>query len=270
MGDDIIHKNIEKIKMSEFKAFFARTTVGQCITRKELNNVKSLLNHIYDYGVEHDLNIVNVRAISTQDLNCKDVLNAENVYTDEERAKIMQSALFDENQVYARAIRLHFNLCARLGEIKALKWSDIDFENRTIFIHAEVVNQLVNGVILAKRVDHTKNKKESGNRILYLNDDAMAILKAQRAENPFGEYVFIFHDDFLTTDQYNKVLKRICIRANVRYLSSHKIRFWAVTTMFNNGMNPRDIQSAAGHANMAMTEHYDRASHSRVIAMKLG
>lgn len=40
--------------------------------------------------------------------------------------------------------------------------------------------------------------------------------------------------------------------------------------MFNNGMNPRDIQSAAGHANMAMTEYYDRASRSRIIDMKLG
>ncbi len=270
MVDDIIHKDVDKIKRSEFKAFFSRTAAGQCITRKELNNVKSLLNHIYDYCIDHDLNMVNVRAISTRDLNCKDVLNADKVYTDEERAKIMRSALLEENRVYARAIRLQFNLGARVGEIKALKWSDIDFEKRTIFIHAEVINTVVNdSTIVAKRVEHTKSKMESGNRVLVLNDTAIATLRAQRAESPFSEYVFMYHDDFLTTDQYNKVLKRICNKAKVRFLSSHKIRFWAVTKMYENGVVERDVQRAAGHANNGMTGHYDRGSRLRPIDMKL-
>ena len=53
---------------------------------------------------------------------------------------------------------------------------------------------------------------------------------------------------------------RICERAGVPYMSSHKIRFWSVTNMYANGMQAADIQRMAGHSDPATTDHYKRVS----------
>ncbi len=56
----------------------------------------------------------------------------------------------------------------------------------------------------------------------------------------------------------NKNLKKICEQVGVEYLSSHKIRFWAVTAMFDANLPDYVIQYTAGHADPATTNHYKR------------
>ena len=46
--------------------------------------------------------------------------------------------------------------------------------------------------------------------------------------------------------------------AGIRYLSSHKIRFFGATVLFNAGVDPEQIRRIMGHTNIAMTEHYNR------------
>lgn len=265
----LIHEDICKIRLSEIKQFYAGITSHQSVTRKELNNVKSLMNHLYDMAIEKDLNVAPFNAVSTKDLICKENFSIEDVYTNEERAKILSECLTEEGNVYAQAIYLQFNLCARVGEIKALKWTDIDFNKQTVSIHAEVIRKPINGTIKDIRVEHTKNRKASGNRTILLNEEVFKWLRGLYKNNPFSEYLFLENGNFLTTCKYNRVLKQICQKAKVRYLSSHKIRFWAVTTMFDNGMNPRDIQRIAGHSNIEMTQHYDRSDRNKAIQMIL-
>ena len=64
----------------------------------------------------------------------------------------------------------------------------------------------------------------------------------------------------LISNTINHHLMRICERAGVPYMSSHKIRFWSVTNMYANGMQAADIQRMAGHSDPATTDHYKRVS----------
>ena len=264
-----IKKTIEKVNPPEIKAFYAQITSDYNLSRKELNNVKSLLNLVSDYMSGQGIKNASFRSVSTRDLMCRDVCTHNKVYTDEDRKKIIAESYNEKNSVYGEAIRLHFNLCCRIGEIKALNWSDIDFDHRTLYIHAEMVEKAVEGKIQAVRVEHTKSKKESGNRLVELNDAAYKVLKSRYQKHPFDEYVFMYDGKPLTTDEYNKVLKRICKRAKVRYFSSHKIRFWAVTKMAENHMTMEEIKRAAGHSDIKMTEHYIRHCKSSAVKMNL-
>lgn len=115
-------------------------------------------------------------------------------------------------------------------------------------------------------VNHTKSGLKEGNRIQPLSDKAVEILKAQRRSNPFGEYVFLYKDAPLVSNTINHHLLRICERAGVEYMSSHKIRFWSVTNMYANGMRQADIQRMAGHTDPATTDHYKRVSQLGDIA----
>jgi len=260
-GSTLASMNIALVKASHIKNHYKEICGNGAITRKSLNNAKTILNHIYDYAFDRDYVAANLaRSISTRDIHCKEVNNELKVYSDEERDLIIAQAE-EENDVFARAIILMFCSCTRIGEIRALKWEDVDFNNKTMYIHREIVRRKdENGHEIFVCVNHTKSGLKEGNRMQPLSDKAIAVLKAQRRENPFGEYVFLFKDAPLVSNTINHHLMRICERAGVEYMSSHKIRFWSVTNMYANGMQQADIQRMAGHADPSTTDHYKRVS----------
>ena len=173
-----------------------------------------------------------------------------------------------EDDVFARAIFLMFSLCVRIGELRSLKWSDIDWEKRTVFIHAQIVRRKGNdGNYYFTYVNRTKGKKKEANRIQPISDEAIALLKKQRKDNPFGEYVFMYNGDAVKTNTVNHHLRRICEKVGVEYLSSHKIRFWSVVNM-SKALNPAEVQYMAGHLDPATTDHY-RKRVSRVEGVDL-
>ena len=261
-GTSLESKDIRKITFQEIKQFYASITAGQEITRKVLNNVKTLINQIFDFARDQNIPVINTHDIRTVDLACKETDNSEKVYSDDERSKIIDTCL-KNNNVYSRCIGLMFCLCVRIGEIKALKWSDVDFENKRVYIHRSMVQVSENGVYADKCVDRTKGKKKKCNRYENLSDLGIYFLKEQRKETGFCEYVFMSNNHPLLTNMINKKLKIICEMSGVEYLSSHKIRFWAVTAMYNANIPTSNIQYTAGHTNPATTEHYKRLAKSQ-------
>ena len=74
---------------------------------------------------------------------------------------------------YDYGIELMFCLCVRIDELKALRWSDIDFRNKTISVSREVVlRKDENGIYHHVELAHTKGG-EKGSRILPLSDRAI-------------------------------------------------------------------------------------------------
>lgn len=260
-GSELASMNIALVKASHIKNHYKEICAHGAITRKCLNNVKAIMNHIYDYAFDKDYVGNNIaRNVSTRDLYCKEVDNELKVYTNKERDLILAQAE-KEDDVYARAIILMFCSCTRIGEIEALKWEDVDFNAKTMYIHREQVRRKdENGHEIFVCVNHTKSGLKEGNRYQPLSEKAIEVLKAQRRTNPFGETVFMYDDRPLITNTINKHLRRICEKVGVEYMSSHKIRFWSVTNMYANGMQQADIQRMAGHADPATTNHYKRVS----------
>ena len=261
-GTELENTFISEITYKDLRNYYATITEGQAVTRKTLNNVKAMINQIFDYARNQNIPVINTREVRTSDLCCKEYDNYDDIYSDEEREAVLKVCL-GENEVYARCIGLMFCLCVRVGEIKALKWSDVNISEKKVYIHRSMVQILENGTYKDACVDRTKGKKRECNRYENLSDTAIKLLEEQLIENPSGEFVFMVNDHPLLSNIINRRLEKICKKAGVRYLSTHKIRYWAVTSMYEANVPEALIQYTAGHTNPSTTNHYKRLAKKK-------
>ncbi|RJW12147.1 recombinase XerD, partial [Lachnospiraceae bacterium AM25-39] len=68
--------------------------------------------------------------------------------------------------------------------------------------------------------------------------------------------------EIMTTDSFNRRLKKYCKEAGVPYHSSHKIRFYNASTAFD-GNNLTTLSYLMGHSETATTLHYLRNVNKR-------
>ena len=254
-------KEIEKIYRSDLKTFYIDITAGQKISLKTLNNLKCLMNAVFEYASDDlHMNVISPRQINTKSLILKEVDNSQDVYTKEEQIKLMTYARKKMNKsVYARAISLMGRLDIRMGEVKAMRWSDINWDDKSIYVHDEIVPRKVNGEIKEISVGHTKSRKKSGNRYQPLTPQAIEVLKIQKIKNPDSEFIFVTDKgEVLKTDSLDHALARYCMACEITYHSSHKLRFFANTEGLNQGASLEQMQKMSGHETSNMTQHYDR------------
>ena len=268
-GSALVKMRITEVKMSDLKNHYQKITANEAITRKALSNIKTLLNQVFDAAMDADIIKVNLaRSVNTKKLKCKENDNTEQVYSEDERIAVMNEAMKLDNS-YGRAIVVTFCLCARIGEIRALKWSDVDFDKHTIYIHSSMRRtRNEQGKQVAVWTNTTKGRLKSGQRVEPLSDTAYKVLKIQRQINPFSEYIFMDNGHALDTTQFNRWLKRICEAIDVKYLSSQKIRFTSVTMMIDSGVTLGMAQKIAGHARPSTTEGYIRNKKSAAVGLE--
>ena len=263
-GQPITKRPVQELRASEIKKFYKSRTAGKAITRKELNNVKSILNGILALAVDRDIVPVNpAAAVTTKDLKCKVVHNEGQVYTRAERDALLSYLDTQEPSLYSLAISLAFCLDVRIGELKALTWADYDEQAGTIRIERQYVMrkddlddpQAQKHAVL---LDHTKSG-EGGDRRLPVSPRARRYLQLARRRRPFGKLILESENGTpLRTNRFNEKLKAYCQAAGVRYFSSHKIRFFSITEQAASGMDLATIQYNSGHKSPQMTYHYMR------------
>ena len=257
-SSDINNKLIVEIKVSEILRFYKISVGNQKITRNDLNNIKTLVNSVFEHAnQQYDLTVINPRTINTRNLPCKEIVHKK--YTNEERETLIQAAVNGEgwNNPHILAYLLDTQLDARIGEVIALSWEDIDWNTRTVYIHSEVVRRKdINGNSAYIKLPHTKNKKQEGNRVLPLTDFSIQILKQARKLNPFGECLFMNNGHYILAELVNRSWKKLCDKVGIRYLSTHKNRVWAITAMYSANIDKARIQRTSGHATAEMTDYY--------------
>ena len=180
-------------------------------------------------------------------------------YTIEERSALLSYLKTLEPDAYILAIILAFYGIFRIGEIKALSW-DSKNEN-TVIIQHQLVEERTLQEDMTLSQPHRVVKNPKGNpyysiRTEYLPAEGVAVLKKMKALNPNGKFLFMHEGRPLTTDTFNRRLKKYCNEIGIPYLSSHKIRFTGASMLYNAGVKPIDIQPLLGHSTLTMTEHY--------------
>lgn len=255
---------ITQIKPVMVLRHFQRLTKNREYSQKRISNAKSLINGVMAYAVEEGIIEHNpVLEINFRQLPYKPVENQDNVFSVEDVITLLNYLKSIKEEPYALAIQLDFNLLIRIGELKALQWKDVDWDNKTIYIHAQALieRQMNDNLSFEHRStvisNQIKGNTAHGYRTQPLTPEAIRILRKAQELNPFGQYIFMPDNRIMTTDSFNRRLKKYCKETGIEYRSSHKIRFFAASAAFD-GENLATVSKLMGHANTETTMHYLR------------
>ena len=248
--DELVAVPLKSLKIRDYLAFFRRITKLRSLTRLRFNDIKSILNGILYLAVENEI----IDRNCLKDINYKQFpykAKTDNIapYTEEERQMIIDYLSQKGDDFYSISILFAFHVVLRIGELKALRWDDI--QGNCIYIQRFVndKNQLIEDI---------KGHAKEGKRLMPLTDNAKLILEKVKVLNPDSEYIFIRNGQPLATVTFNRHLKRCCNALNIEYRSSHKLRFSTASIMYKNGIKDTELQRLLGHTTLTMTHHYLR------------
>lgn len=144
------------------------------------------------------------------------------------------------------AVKLNFLLGLRVGELVALKWSDI-IEHDIHIVREEVGDQETNTYSV---VEHTKTNRD---RFVTLVPKAVDILNSIERKT---EYIFTRDGERIASRQIAYVLEKYAERHNIKTKSTHKMRKTYASNLSARGVPHEIIREMLGHTNLQTTMSY--------------
>ncbi len=176
---------------------------------------------------------------------------AVEAFTKTEQAKLL-SATYHEMDRFKMAVLLCLFTGLRLGELCALKWSDIDFENKTLAVKRTVQRLHAEGHSTKTVLVETEPKSARSKREIPLQDDMAALLLDFQNGR---EYIF-GGDRPLEPRTMQNHYKKILEEAGISYRNFHTIRHTYATNCIEGGSDVKSLSEMLGHSNVRITLDY--------------
>jgi integrase len=230
---------------------------GEILSNRTISHIYGVLKRVFDKAEEWKVVIDNpMKKVKKPKFEQKEM-----GYYEEEEAQFVILALEKENLMWKLFFLGSMIGGLRRGELIALEWSDIDFENSCISIDKNI--PLTEGGIPLVKKPKTKNSI----RVIDMPEWYMEDLKKYRLiwkqtklglgahwEGGAKEYVFhgvkgkaLYHSTPTTK------WRRFVQKNNLKYIRLHDLRHTMVTLLIEAGENMKAIQKRAGHSSAKVT-----------------
>lgn len=227
--------------------------VKQKITSKTIHNVHGLLHNALDNAVRWNLvarNVVDL--VSPPRLEKPDI----QPLTLTQARNLLEVARGKRLEVF---IALALTTGMRRGELLALRWSDIDIESHTVYVHRTVDFFARYGYV------ETEPKTKRSRRKLLLPAFVVEMLKSHRKEQleqrlkvgaswqDLNLVVCGLEGNYLNPRYILKMFDRLLKEAGLPHMRIHDLRHSVMTLLSGKGIDPLSIQQLAGHEDIVTT-----------------
>lgn len=268
----ILLEDLKPVHILDFyNSLYAEGLKGNTVVKYHANIRKAL-----DYAVQTDL-ILSNPAIKVGRPQQEQFI--ADYYNEEELNNLFKV-------VRNTPIELIVNLTAfyglRRSEVLGLKWSAIDFKNKTITISHKVItvtDESENTKNKTKMITKSKTKNKSSYRTLPLFKEIEELLLYTKKMQEY--YKSQFRDsynnqykDFVCVDELGNLrkpdyvshkFKQILRKNNLREIRFHDLRHSCATLLVKKGISLREIQDWLGHSSSKTTERYAHLDSSSKI-----
>ena len=147
----------------------------------------------------------------------------------------------------------------RRGELLALHWEDIDFEERSLWVRHTVYRAGKYGI------RESDPKTESSKRKIILPQFVIDALLRHRAQQAavrvetgaaWQEHDIVFSNSlgkFMEGSFVHKLFKQLLKQAELPDVRFHDLRHTVATIMLKMGVHPKQVQELLGHSQIAIT-----------------
>ena len=253
-----IHPHWEKREIDTIQKTDVYKVIFECIDSKlslhTRKNILKMVRRIFEMAVEEGLLIRNpctgiqVRAPEVE----------QKVLTNTEVEIFLREAKINHHRMFPMWVAA-LSTGMRSGELFALKWTDIDFEGRTIAVTKQWTSK--NGY------GPTKTQK---NRVVPVSEDFLKYLKELKLQSK---------DDFVLprlleweNGEQAKVTKEFCRAIGITVIKFHDLRATFITNLLARGESLARVMAVVGHTQIKTTNGYLRRAGVDVkgVTDKLG
>lgn len=238
-------KNLEELLQYNFNSFVEQ--LMEKLSSKTVKDIMTVLKAILKYAeIKYDINF-KISLISTP----AQITNEVEVFNDKDR-KEMEKYCIQSKKIRDLGVLISLYTGLRIGEVCALKWSDIDFEKKYIKVNHTLQRVYVNKRETKVLYDRPKTKKSIRKipmaKVLYEKlkeisknyDNAAFVLtgSTKRYYEPLG---------------YRYIYRRILEKCDIEYKRYHQLRHTFATRCIKVGMDVKSLSEVLGHANVSIT-----------------
>lgn len=227
------------------------------LSEKTLRNLFTIIKGTLEYAMELKLIYVNYAAcIKLKKGKSKNI----DVLTEYEEERLYNIA---KEKGYIEII-LGLKCGLRIGEMLALKWKDVDFNNKTISVNKSVQRCKIddNGKPCSHKIGKTKS--EASIRYVPLSDEVAEILLSYKeiSKNKIDKNIedqFVISNKkggFVLPNSYCKKFKRILEDNHIREINFHILRHTYATRLAEKEIPPKLLSTIMGHTSTVTTQDY--------------
>ena len=253
---------VRKITIKLLNEFLNDSITTFKFSRKEFNNMKTILNAVFQIAMDKDILSVNPLLNTHTDVKFRSIQKKKDgskLYLENEM-ETFEKFLYEQKTIEAYAILMDYQIGTRIGELVALTKNDVT--DNEVYIHKmEIVDEeRIDGLYVRKGykiVEYVKHDISSGYRTIPLTEKAQKLLKEIEKLSPNSEYLFTqTSGERMTSRSFNYWLEKYCKDTGVTFKSSHCIRRTFASRLFAAGMPLAEISVYLGHQDIETTKGY--------------
>ena len=255
----LIKNHFEGMKIKKISVPYCQKVVIELSKTYVLyNHYLSVINRIFKYAVLMDIldsnpfdKVIKPKSRQTQ--------RKGNFLTKEELKEFLKLAKTATLSYFFPLVHLMSYTGLRQGEALALKWSDIDFENKKITVNKTAAR------IKEKQTLQTPKTKNS-KRVISIDPTTLSILKSWKKDQikiyfKNGKH-FEGDDNFIFTNQraewvhihnFIPYFKRFVTDHKLKPITPHGLRHTHASLLFSAGVEPKNISDRLGHSTVQIT-----------------
>lgn len=257
--NDIEQTKIKSINEESLEMFIRGSIAKYGMSAKAYGNFRILVMGIFKYAKRKKLTAISITTlfkdlqISRKTFTQNPVDKRTQVFSDEE-TDIIINYLKEHNSHVHEGILLCFQTGIRVGELVALKYTDI--EGGMLHIQRQEVKEKdEEGHSVVKVVEYTKT--EAGNRRVVLTKHALETIESLKAYSGGMEYIMQRQEgNRIRCSTVNKSLYKACEKCGIPPRSMHKVRRTYGTILIDSGVDDSIIMDQMGHSDIVTTRKY--------------
>lgn len=207
---------------------------------KSVKRIKAMYDYYIKEGILKENPLTNVRLIDNDDK-----LNRRRAFTDKEKEKFLDTAKKYYKSYYL-LFYMYFQTGCRRGELPALQWKDIDFENKVVHIYKTATRGIVGNEY--KEIIATPKTKSSirdipiSDRLIF---QLQLLKKMRNADNE--DYIFQGIERWISVDIISQKFRKIKEKAKLpKELKLHCIRHTFASNLITHNVDLATICSIGG------------------------